>query len=1303
MTTFSKPDRPEQLNLGIMQKSLPVASYNPVQHKLLIPFVAVLLMIVCGFCATLLKVHNNNQVEISKHMLGNLVRILDDNLVTQSDALGAIEDVLINDAVLTDALKAQDQSRLLTTYQVVFEQLRQKHGITHFYFHSPDRVNLLRVHKPEMCGDIINRFTVLEAERTGRTVSGIELGLMGTLTLRVVRPIFEGDTLIGYLELGKEIEDILANIHSNDDDELAVSINKSAINRENWESGLVMLNRRGEWDQFPEQLLVYHSLERFPTEWEPFVDKLDYSQSGSLTQVKSNGKTWRAAVIPLIDVSGAQVGKLLAFHDISQEVSQFNRIIVIFTVTVLVILAVLVSFLYVMIRKTDRDIIAQAKNLTESETFLRKVVESHVNPFMVIDVNDHTVLLANKAAFSNGANGTESFHDLIHHHDTPCDDIDNPCPLMEVKKTGKPIIMELTHNGLDDSSKVFEIQMSPIFDENGNVVQVIEYMVDISEQKRAEDLATIRNNKLEQQANELESSRLVAMSIMEDAEQARDAAEQAEKLLAMSDQAFMDRFHAIPDATLLIEGDKFVACNNQAVQMLRGLNEEDILDVHPSDLSPETQPDGRSSFDKANEMIAAAFERGSNQFEWEHQRLDGEVFPVEVTLMPVSLFGKQQLLCIWKDITAKKQVKKSLAEARQAVEQEAHKLRSMIEGMDEGIIVTDNQHNIYEINTWLLEKVFMNRDEVIGQSLWDLPLFKVEAAYLRSVLDSFHTGEYSETQVINRQLLGMQMSIRAQPILEDGQYRGTILNIINVTDLVESRKAAEEANKAKSTFLANMSHEIRTPLNSIMGFTDLLRRGSENYSEVERQDCLDTIHASGKHLLALINDILDLSKVEAGQMEVEHIYCSPQVMVSEVVSMLRPQAIEKELSLEVSFVSPFPEKIESDPGLFKQLLTNIVGNAIKFTDHGGIHIITRLLENSSKPMLSIDVIDTGTGIPKNSLEYIFDPFVQADSTTRRNFGGTGLGLAICKGIVESLGGDLMVKSDEGKGSTFTFTMETGSLEGVKMLEGAIFDIMREKNSYPDLGNKTTVQGRILVVDDGVTNRKLISLALSRIGLETVTAENGQIAVNLAMRETFDLILMDMQMPVMDGYEATRILRERGVQLPIIAVTANAMLGEEKKCLDAGCSGYLAKPIDLDKLHQMLVKELYGATELPHLPKSLPHQTGQEAFTIASTLPTDDPKFREIVEEFIECLSEQLRTMEQARDAGNLAELASLAHWLKGAGGTAGYGVLTEPAAQLEHFAKEGQLEQIETAITHLVKLAGKIVVSGDNMGKVVPH
>jgi len=538
----------------------------------------------------------------------------------------------------------------------------------------------------------------------------------------------------------------------------------------------------------------------------------------------------------------------------------------------------------------------------------------------------------------------------------------------------------------------------------------------------------------------------------------------------------------------------------------------------------------------------------------------------------------------------------------------------------------------------------------------------------------------------------------------------------------QHKRAMEAANRAKSEFLANMSHEIRTPLNAILGFADLLRRGADGGDEQERHDYLDTIYNSGQHLLELINDILDLSKIEAGRMTIEQIPCSPADVVGAVVSVLRVRAQEKGLEFGAEWPGGVPARIRSDPVRLKQLLMNLVGNAVKFTSSGSVRVVGRLVEADEKTLLAFDVIDTGVGIPKDKLDRIFEAFVQADNSVTREFGGTGLGLAISRRIALALGGDLTVQSRVGHGSTFTATIDPGPLDGVPILKGRFAGELTPKEHSHAAITTTLPRARVLVVDDGATNRKLVSLILRRAGVEVATAENGQVGVEMAGREHFDVILMDMQMPVLDGYSATRQLREQGSRVPIVALTANAMVGDDQKCREAGCTAYLTKPIDADRLVQLLA-ELLARKQAPdtehdptdtarHLPQPRAGQgetnqhTGPAASAPAdrcdlpgdapegpllSSLPLDDPDFREIIEEFIERLYEQLDAMKQTLKAGDLEQLARLAHWLKGSGGTAGFDAFTQPARELEQLAKQGRTDELPAALHVIERLAARCV------------
>jgi PAS domain S-box-containing protein len=404
--------------------------------------------------------------------------------------------------------------------------------------------------------------------------------------------------------------------------------------------------------------------------------------------------------------------------------------------------------------------------------------------------------------------------------------------------------------------------------------------------------------------------------------------------------------------------------------------------------------------------------------------------------------------------------------------------------------------------------------------------------------------------------------------------------------------AAQAASKAKSEFLANMSHEIRTPMTAILGFAELIRsEGDITKAPPQRIEAIDTVIRNANHLLALLNDILDLSKIEAGKLEVERIPCSPVELLNDVNSLMRVRANAKDIALSVEYEGPAPEMIHSDPNRLRQILLNLVGNAVKFTQNGSIRIVCRLQQRFSRePLLEFDVIDTGVGMTPEQAAIIFAPFTQADVSTSRHFGGTGLGLSISRRLAQLLGGDITVQSRPGGGSTFTVTVATGPLEAMSTL-GRPFVAENQPGHDPGAMSESPTQldCHVLLAEDGADNRYLVSYLLEKAGAKVTAVENGRLACDRVLapgpngetldtnsRGPFDVILMDMQMPVMDGYEATRQLRAAGYMGPIIALTANAMKKDRQKCLDAGCDEYLAKPLDHKQLLETVAR--YGARQ-----------------------------------------------------------------------------------------------------------------------------
>jgi signal transduction histidine kinase/ActR/RegA family two-component response regulator len=403
-------------------------------------------------------------------------------------------------------------------------------------------------------------------------------------------------------------------------------------------------------------------------------------------------------------------------------------------------------------------------------------------------------------------------------------------------------------------------------------------------------------------------------------------------------------------------------------------------------------------------------------------------------------------------------------------------------------------------------------------------------------------------------------------------------------NLVHAKIAAEAANNAKSDFLANMSHEIRTPMTAILGFGDLLTM--PNLSQQERCEYVEGIQRNGKALLELLGNILDLSKIEAEKLTLDGTYCSLPQIIDDVVAAVQVRSQEKQLDLQIDYKYPLPEIIYTDPLRLRQILVNLMGNAVKFTEQGGVRLTVCFLREAVGPArIQFTVSDSGIGIPADKISLLFQPFMQVDGSTTRRYGGTGLGLAISKRLAAALGGNLEVASRHGRGSTFTLTIDPGSLEGTPMLQSPQTGLTKWTKTSP-VNHESPLHGRLLLVEDAPDLQRLVSLLLRKMNLEVEVADGGQAACDMVEkskteRRPYDLILMDIQMPEMNGYDATRELRRRDWQGSIVAMTACAMTGDREKCLAAGCDDYIAKPVLMTGLRDVLVRYLKLAADPPN--------------------------------------------------------------------------------------------------------------------------
>ena len=567
-----------------------------------------------------------------------------------------------------------------------------------------------------------------------------------------------------------------------------------------------------------------------------------------------------------------------------------------------------------------------------------------------------------------------------------------------------------------------------------------------------------------------------------------------------------------------------------------------------------------------------------------NERISGILTTAMVATVIIAFFGLVRPL-LRRSMEAAEMTEHALADSKRAT-RKASQLAAFARHSTNAMIRTDAQRRILWVNEGFSRITGFRPEEALEKVPGDLlQCERTDPEVVRAMRAALDAGQPFRGRILNRSKSGKDYWLDLEIIPEhdeNSRVTGFIAVESDVTELVAAkeeaeaaRRQADKANRAKSEFVANMSHEIRTPMTAILGYTDIMAREITG-EPGQSADAIRTIQTNAKHLLTIINDILDVSKLDAGQLKIESVETNPIQIVEEVSRLSRPDAVQKQIDFQVEYHIPIPERIESDPTRIRQILLNLVSNAIKFTEKGSVCI--HVSYGESRQQFIMAVADTGIGMTPQQRDTIakFAAFQQADMSTARKFGGTGLGLHICSALTRLLGGCLKVDSEYGKGTTFTATITAKAGKNAeRWISGqpqiATDGLQAEPGGDASaLIQQSVLNGiRILLAEDGPDNQRLISHYLRKAGADVEICENGRQAVQRLTDSTesqpIDLVLMDMQMPELDGYQATSQLRERGIDLPIIALTAHAMAGDRQKCLDAGCNDYVTKPIDPARL------------------------------------------------------------------------------------------------------------------------------------------
>jgi two-component system, sensor histidine kinase and response regulator len=679
----------------------------------------------------------------------------------------------------------------------------------------------------------------------------------------------------------------------------------------------------------------------------------------------------------------------------------------------------------------------------------------------------------------------------------------------------------------------------------------------------------------------------------------RSAVRRKTEQLHDSSERFRALFEDTPQALLLLQDNYIIDANRAVVALLGYEQSHELIGHHPADLSPSYQADGKPSRAILDTRLNACSHGNCQRYEWQFQVLRGREITCEVILTPIRHAKTIRIHMVINDITDQKQTARELTLYRQHLEQLVEERTAQLATTSQNLAasaanlrqINEEQQTIFDLVSsaivYLRHGTIQRCNHRLGEIFGSVTNSQIGQTPRYWFSDEQHYNEITAAMIESTMARGMfQAELQlvrqdgtpfwarmiAKPIDRGDLKSGSVITIddihqehASVQAMQQAKRLAEEAARIKADFLANMSHEIRTPLNAITGLVHLAMKADPS---PRMRDYLKKIQVSSQLLIGIINDILDFSRIEAGKLPIDTIAFSLRQLINQIESIITPAIEDKGLSLKISIDETIPDTLLGDPLRISQILLNFTNNAVKFTPQGEVEIsVSQQNAGEQAIRITFSVSDTGIGIETQQQTRIFDSFHQGDSSTTRRFGGTGLGLTISRRLATLMGGEVGVISYPGAGSTFWLRLTLNHTSAPLVIDPPPVLTTIDRDKLSGL--------QILLVEDNEFNQEIAKELLEELNLNVTIAANGAIALQLIEQQSFDLILMDMQMPVMDGIAAASAIRQHhsASELPIIAMTANAMASDRQKCLDAGMNDYLAKPIDPCQLQTKLIQWL----------------------------------------------------------------------------------------------------------------------------------